>query len=98
MNTAPQFVDLTLAKRAVYQLPDTARQITCRSGTLWITQDHDLRDIILASGESFSTDGRHKVIAYALDPATLTVRSTSAAATPVRKTQHSPAARGLVVE
>ncbi len=70
MQTAAQPLDLILAKRALYQLAPAAQQITCRTGTLWITQDNDPRDIILAAGESFITDGRHQVIAYALDPAT----------------------------
>ncbi len=98
MVTTTTRLELALAKRALYQLPPQAQQITCRSGSLWITQDNDQRDIVLAPGESFTVGGRRKVIAYALEPATFTVcveRTAPAAARPLFR---SPAARGLVLE
>ncbi len=98
MVTATTRLELALAKRALYQLPPHARQITCRSGSLWITQDNDLRDAVLAPGESFTVGGRRKVIAYALDPATFTVCIERAAPAAARLPFRSPAARGLVLE
>ena len=97
MSTATTRLELALSKRALYQLPQHAQQITCRTGSLWITQDNDLRDTVLAAGESFATAGRRKVIAYALEPATFAVcvERTAPAARPLFR---SPAARGLVLE
>ncbi len=98
MVTTTTRLELALAKRTLYQLPPQAQQITCRGGSLWITQDNDQRDIVLAPGESFTVGGRRKVIAYALEPATFTVcveRTAPAAARPLFR---SPAARGLVLE
>ena len=89
---------LSLAKTALYRFADTAQQITCGSGSLWITQDNDPRDIILAPGESFTTDGRHQVIAYALDPATLSVSAASVMPAPRRQVHRGGRASGLALE
>ena len=98
MSTATTLLELALAKRALYRLPEHAQRITCRTGSLWITQDNDLRDTILAPGESFTVGGRRKVIAYALEPATFTVCIERTAAAAARPLFRSPAARGLVLE
>jgi hypothetical protein len=37
---------------------DTGRRVECLSGSLWITQDGDRRDIVLAAGEGFDFDRR----------------------------------------
>jgi hypothetical protein len=34
------------------------RRLECLSGSLWITQDGDLRDIVLGPGEGFDFDRR----------------------------------------
>ncbi len=36
--------------------------IDCRRGTLWITVDHDLRDIVLEAGESYVIAGSGSVL------------------------------------
>ncbi len=98
MNTSSKLVDLELAKRALSRPPDTAQQVACRAGTLWITQDNDPRDIILEPGESFTVDGHRPVILYALQAATLTMRTASAGAAPARQAHRRPAAPGLALE
>lgn len=40
--------------------------ISCRRGSLWITQDDDQRDIVLAAGESFTLDRNGPAIVWAL--------------------------------
>ncbi|MDB5859118.1 MAG: hypothetical protein JWQ76_2807 [Ramlibacter sp.] len=59
-----------LAARRLFDIPDAAAvQIRCTAGSLWITLDHDTRDIILAPGESFSTGEHRRALVYALEPA-----------------------------
>ena len=41
---------------------DTGRRVECVSGAIWITQDGDLRDIVLAAGESFDFDRRGEAL------------------------------------
>ena len=37
---------------------DTGRRLECLGGSIWITQDGDLRDIVLRAGEGFDFDRR----------------------------------------
>ena len=37
---------------------DAGRRVECLSGSLWITQDGDRRDIVLRAGEAFDFDRR----------------------------------------
>ena len=43
--------------------------ITSRRGTVWITQDNDLRDVVLTSGESFRLERPATAIVQAMDTA-----------------------------
>lgn len=59
-----------LAARHLFHIPDAALvQVRCTAGSLWITLDHDQRDIILAPGESFSSAEHRRALVYALEPA-----------------------------
>lgn len=63
-----------LAARRLFDIPDAAAvQVRCTSGSLWITLDHDPRDIILAPGESFFTTEHKRALLYALEPAAFAV-------------------------
>lgn len=46
----------------------TQRGITvcCHAGTLWITQDGELDDVILNAGESFTAQRRRDLLLYAM--------------------------------
>lgn len=56
-----------LAKNRMMMLTDAKEsRISCRSGGLWITQDNDLRDIVLAPGDSFIFDAGDPVLVSAL--------------------------------
>ncbi|GEM_PF-524590 len=63
LNTTPvclaksQALTLTNAKGAL---------ISCLRGGLWVTQDDDPRDIVLAPGESFTLDRNGPAIVWAL--------------------------------
>ena len=43
------------------------RRVECLSGSLWITQDGDRRDIVLAAGEAFEFDRRGEALLSAFD-------------------------------
>ena len=47
--------------------------ITSRRGTVWITQDNDLRDVVLSSGESFLLDHPDLAIVQAFETAEILV-------------------------
>jgi hypothetical protein len=37
---------------------EPGRRVECLSGSIWITQDGDRRDVVLAAGEAFDFDRR----------------------------------------
>jgi hypothetical protein len=86
MNTAPSRFHLSLANRAIFSLPDAAGVgIECRSGSVWVTLDHDPRDIVLAPGERFEADQHRRVLVSALEPSCITVSGSQPAALPARE-------------
>jgi hypothetical protein len=42
------------------------KRVECLSGSLWITQDGDQRDVLLGSGEAFEFDRRGEALMSAL--------------------------------
>jgi hypothetical protein len=65
---------MQLAHRTVYSIPDAAgMQVRCTAGSLWLTLDHDPRDIVLAAGEWFATSEHRRALLYALEPADFTL-------------------------
>jgi hypothetical protein len=65
-TSLPRHVSLSLRQRA-------GDRIECTSGSLWITQDGDLRDIVLRAGESFRLDRSGTALISALTDARLAV-------------------------
>lgn len=68
-----------------------AYDVGSAAGTLWLTLDHDTRDIVLEPGESFRVDGRQRVLVHALSDAVLSLAQPCAR----RPTARSGAARRL---
>src|ERR1700758_2689681 len=69
MNTRTQRLSLSLPKKAIFTLPDAHDvDIECQSGTVWITLDHDQRDIVLERGEHFHSDVHRRALVAALEP------------------------------
>ena len=46
---------------------EKGRRVECLSGSIWITQDGDLRDIVLGAGEAFDFDRRGDALLSAFD-------------------------------
>lgn len=72
-DTAP--TRLLLQRGQTSRLPDArATRLTSAAGTLWVTIDHDTRDIILEPGQGFSVQSGEAVTISALSgPAVLDV-------------------------
>jgi DUF2917 family protein len=63
-----------LPARAIRRIEDgEGLEVTALSGTVWITQAGDTRDVILAGGQSFILDRNGRAIVYALRDATIVV-------------------------
>lgn len=61
---------IVLRKGEIHRLDHTpGRRIEALGGTLWITIDNDLRDIVLNAGEGFDLDSNGTVLISALDDA-----------------------------
>ena len=61
--------DINLRKYKIWTLDGDRRGdvISCKCGSLWITQDDDLKDYILSSGQNFWVTKPGMVIVQALD-------------------------------
>jgi hypothetical protein len=69
MNSPSQRLSVSLPDQAIFELPDAHEvDIECRSGALWITLDHDRRDIVLEPGERFRSDTHRRALVAALGP------------------------------
>lgn len=69
MGTAdlPRF-ELELPKRSILTVPDAAGiAIECESGSVWVTLDNDVRDIVLAPGERFTGASHRRALVSALE-------------------------------
>ena len=68
MNNDLLLASRSLAKGRIRHLPArVGRSIECLSGSLWITQDGDRRDIVLGPGEAFTFDRRTDALLSAFD-------------------------------
>ena len=61
--------DITLAKYKLWTMDGDRRGdvITCLNGTLWITQEGDLKDYVVETGRSFWVTRPGTVVVQALD-------------------------------
>ncbi|GAA4358441.1 hypothetical protein GCM10023165_53340 [Variovorax defluvii] len=98
-STTSDTLHLTLAKRGIFAVPDgEGVGVECRSGSVWITLDHDRRDIVLSPGERFVGDRHRRMLVSALEPAFITVSGSRPATPPARRRAASPwrlAVRGM---
>lgn len=59
---------VSLPARQLFEIPDaSSARILCTSGCLWLTLDHDQRDVILEPGDSFEADAPRRALLYAME-------------------------------
>jgi hypothetical protein len=56
-----------------------ALDVSCGAGTLWVTLDNDIRDIVLTPGDAVCVPRGKRALVHALDDAVLELREASAA-------------------
>ena len=54
------------------------RSIVCDSGTVWVTQDGDPRDVILSAGASFTLDREGPALVQAFGPSAISIAQAGA--------------------
>jgi len=52
--------------------------IVCDSGTVWVTQTGDPRDIVLAAGKSFTIDRNGLALVQAFEPSSISITRSAA--------------------
>lgn len=58
-----------IPRQQILRLPAALGQrIECVEGCVWITMDHDRRDLIVAAGQAFTADRHERVLVHALQP------------------------------
>jgi hypothetical protein len=65
---------IALQAHTVHRIDNGRGQhVTCVKGVVWVTQEHDSRDIILSAGQSAVLDRRGLAVVYAFKNALVTV-------------------------
>ena len=94
MKTTHSTNTFSLAKAATKRIPDPAGlEITCTSGTIWITLENILHDVILTAGtaeDTFVTRSHRSALIYALTDAQFLIAPPAPTASDIR---HTPVQR-----
>jgi DUF2917 family protein len=65
---------LSLAREGLVAIRDgQGTRIDCHAGNLWITQECDVKDVVIAAGESFTVRNRGLTLLTALSASELTI-------------------------
>jgi hypothetical protein len=65
----PTVPTVCLPARQLFEITDASEvRILCTSGSLWLTLDDDLRDVILRPGDSFEAEQPRRALLYAFEP------------------------------
>ena len=76
MATLTHRTEVQLSNEELLGLEDIrGTRLTVVDGSVWLTLDHDLRDIFLNPGESFVVDRNGLTLLHALAPARLSVET-----------------------
>ena len=82
MKQASDIRPLRLPAQTTHCIEDgKGLELTAVSGTVWITQAGDIRDVILARGQSFVLDRNGRTVLYALKDAAIAVTAAGHIAT-----------------
>lgn len=75
---------LTLARDGLLALRDAqGTQLLCHEGAIWVTQEGDIRDIIIGPGDALTVRAPGLTVVTAVQPSTLTlIEPTQAGAAP----------------
>lgn len=69
----------TLAARSIVAVTQPlGKRIECLEGCLWVTQDNDVRDLVLDAGQAVTIDREQRVLIQALEPARLRISAAGA--------------------
>ena len=82
MRFDSQALTVHLKPRQIVTLPDTNGEgvsVSVKSGSVWITQDRDLADIVLESGQSLASRRRGQMLIYGLEEADVEIGEAGAA-------------------
>ena len=94
MKTCTSTNALSLTKAATKRIPDPAGiEMTCTSGSIWITLEGILHDVILTAGtadDTFITRSHRSALIYALSDSQVVIAAPAVAAA---HTQHAPEQR-----
>ena len=87
---------IRLAPREAIALPDIGgATLRVKSGTLWLTQEHDRGDVVLRAGDHFVVESDGKTVVEAQDDSTFAV--TGSAGSKLRLPAHARRAGALAV-
>jgi DUF2917 family protein len=76
MTTAPTRYQVSLDHQGLFDIADASGvTVRCDKGSVWLTLDNDPRDFVLEPGEVFQTDEHRHALVYALNAATITLRT-----------------------
>ena len=99
MISSNHHVEVSLDVRAMFSVPDAAGvRFTCHQGSVWITLDGDVRDIVLDSGQAFSSPDHRRALVYALAPSQVGMEGAAPSVRAPQRARQQPATRGLVFE
>jgi hypothetical protein len=76
-----QAFSINLQRQAMLSVADAANvRIACVQGSIWITLDNDLRDVVLDDCGVFTTFEHRRAVIYALEPSRVSVSVTASSA------------------
>jgi hypothetical protein len=83
MHLQSQSLSLHLKPRQIVSLPDTGGagvSVSVTRGSVWITQDRDIADIVLESGQTHASRRRGQILIYGLQDADVEIVEPAAVA------------------